>query len=258
MSDIVFKGAFGKVNGIYSHSKSLDAPAVLIVENVKDKNNCKKRLDFSILANVVFDIFTESDFSVLKFKLNEYSGVDKTEIENFNLLDMTAALDWLHNKNIECRSFWICGIDNSVSSVLQLVMRRPDLENYVIFSPDLRKNDLSFIIPCTSSGLIVRASDDLRFTEDECIALQEKLITKSDSIVKYLTLDGVERNFADSLVELKTELADYLKEKTAEDRRNFKHVTAGKRRRRKKKVLEQEEEKIIYINPIKSLDIDDI
>ena len=77
MSDIVFKGAFGKVNGIYSHSKSLDAPAVLIVENVKDKNNCKKRLDFSILANVVFDIFKESDFSVLKFKLNEYSGVDK-------------------------------------------------------------------------------------------------------------------------------------------------------------------------------------
>lgn len=257
MSDIVFKGAFGKVNGKYSHSRSLRAPAVLIVENLKEKNN-KKQVDFSTLTDIIFNIFIENDFSALKFKLNEYNSIDKTEIENINLLDMTAALDWLHNKNIECRSFWICGIDNSVPSVLQLVMRRPDLENYAIFSPDLRKTDLSFIIPCTSSGLIVRALDDLKFTEDECIALQEKLITKSDSKVKYLSLEGTDRNFRDSINELKIEFGNYLKEKTTEDRRNFKHVTAGKRRRRKKKAIEQEEEKIIYINPIKTLDIDDI
>ncbi len=257
MSDIVFKGAFGKVNGKYGHSKSLDAPAVLIVENMKEKNS-RKQVDFSGIADIVFDIFIENNFSALRFRLNEYSNVDKTEVENTNLLDMTAALDWLHNKNIECRSFWICGIDTSVAPVLQLVMRRPDLENYAIFSPDLRKCDLSFIIPCASSGLIVRATDDLKFTEDECIALQEKLITKSDSKVKYLSLEGSDRNFKGSIDELKVELNDYLKEKTAEDRRNFKHVTAGKRRRRKKKAMDQEEEKIIYINPIKSLDIDDI
>ena len=257
MSDIVFKGAFGKVNGKYSHSKSLRAPAVLIVENLKEKNN-RKQVDFNALVDVIFNIFADNDFSVLRFKLDEYNDIDKTEIENASLVDMTAALDWLHNKNIECRSFWICGVDNSVPLVLQLVMRRPDLENYVVFSPDLRKTDLSFIIPCTSSGLIIRALDDLKFTEDECIALQEKLITKSESKVKYLTLEGIDRNFMDSINELKDEFGNYLKEKTAEDRRNFKHVTAGKRRRRKKKAMEQEEEKIIYINPIKTLDIDDI
>lgn len=256
MSDIVFKGAFGKVKGRYSHSKNSNAPAVLIVENISDSN--KRSLNFSDLIDNVFNIFVKNDFSVLRFKLIGYDITDKTEVENAYLLDMTAALDWIHNKNIECRSFWICGFDNSTSPVLQLVMRRPELENYVVFSPDIKKNDLSFIIPCSSSGLIVRASEDLKFTEDECIALQEKLITKADSKVKYLTLYKAERNFVNSFDELIVELSDYLQEKTAEDRRNFKHVTAGKRRRRKKKIQEQEEEKIVYINPIKSLDIDDI
>lgn len=259
MSDIIFKGAFGKVNGKYNHSKNSDAPAALIVGNIKEKNNKKKGSDFEELANIMFDIFINNDFSVLKFNLKEYDvNNEKTEVDNFYLLDMTAALDWIHNKNIECKSFWICGVDNSVASVLQLVMRRPDLENYVILSPDLRKTDLSFIIPCSSSGLIIRATDDIKFTEDECLALQDKLMTKSESKIKYMTLSGSDRDFLTSTDELKDEFSKYLREKIIEDRKNFKHVTAGKRRRRKKKSLDQDEEKIIYVNPIKSLDIDDI
>ena len=72
MSDIIFKGAFGKVNGKYNHSRNSDAPAVLIVGNIKEKNNKKKGSDFEELANIMFDIFINNDFSVLKFDLKEY------------------------------------------------------------------------------------------------------------------------------------------------------------------------------------------
>lgn len=254
MSEIVFKSSFGKVDGIYSHSRNSNSPAVLIASNNNDKF-IKKNSSFMDITEIVFDIFVKNNFSVLKFNLVE-RDVDKTEVDNANLLDMTAALDWLHNKNIECRSFWICGIDYAALTALQLIMRRPELENYVIISPNIKKNDLSFIIPCSACGFIIRGSEDIKFTEDECIGLQEKLVTKAESKVRYTTIYKTERDFVNELEQFKSELSNYIKEKIIEDRKNLKRVTAGKRRRRKKKILDSEEEKIIYINPIKNLDIE--
>ncbi|GHU27180.1 alpha/beta hydrolase [Bacilli bacterium] len=256
MSEVVFKGTFGKIDGFYSHSRNASAPAVLVVGSNNEKPT-RKGCSFGKTVNAVFDTFVENDFSVLRFDFVE-RVIDKNEIDNANILDMTVALDWLHNKNLECRSFWICGLDYGAFVGLQLVMRRPELENYVLISPNSRKLDLSFIIPCSACGLIVRGSEDVKFTEDECLALQEKLITKAESIVKCITVYKAERDFSSELRQFRGELATYLKEKTADDRRNIKHVTAGKRRRRKKKSAYQDEEKIVYANPVKALDIKDI
>ena len=49
---------------------------------------------------------------------------------------------------------------------------------------------------------------------------------------------------------------NYIKEKIYEDYKNLRLTKANKRRRRKKRVVE--DEKISYLNPIKSLDIDNI
>jgi alpha/beta superfamily hydrolase len=256
ISKIVFKGAFGKIDGLYSHSKNSTAPAVLLVSNNNEKVIRRASL-FHEAANSVFDTFVENDFSTLKFDLVEHT-VEKNEIDHAHLMDMTAALDWLHNKNLECRNFWICGLDYSAFVTLQLVMRRPELENYIIISPSLRRNDLNFIIPCSACGFIIRGSEDLKFTEEDCLNLQEKLITKAESKVRYTTIYKAERNFADELQQLKNELTNYICQKTVEDRKNMKQITASKRRRRKKKSPYADEEKIAYVNPVKSLDIGDI
>ncbi|MDR1425459.1 MAG: hypothetical protein LBI70_00475 [Rickettsiales bacterium] len=255
MSEIVFKGAQGKVDGFYRHSRNSSAPSVLLVSGGSDKT-VKKNNSLSKTLGTVFDTFVKNDFSALKFDFVDHK-VDRGELDNSNLLDMTAALDWLHSKNIECRNFWVCGIDYGAFMALQLVMRRPELENYVLISPNMKKSDMSFIIPCSASGFIIRGSEDIKFNEEECLALQEKLLTKAESKIKCTTVYNAERDFAGRLEQLGGELSDYLEEKTTYDRRNLRQVTAGKRRRKKRSSY-SDDERPIYIDPIKTLGIRDV
>ncbi|MBR2141350.1 MAG: hypothetical protein IJ853_03240 [Rickettsiales bacterium] len=259
MLEITFKSSIGKLNALYHHSKNVNAPVAIVVGSSSMDSRTKSNL-FSETTDAIAETFIENDFSTLKFSFRELtiSGKKDTEKEADNLLDLTTALDWLHSKNIESKSFWVCGLDTGVIATLQLVMRRPEIENYILVSPNIRKDDLDFIVPCSASGLLVRGSEDLRFLEEDCINLQEKLITKTESKIKYMTVYNAERDYKTELGQLKSLIGEYLKEKMEEDRKNMRSIIVNKRRRRKKKMLEADEGRIVYVNPIKPLDIDNI
>lgn len=259
---ITFKSTAGKLNALYHHSKNVNAPVAIVVDSACVDTETDKS-SFEEATNAIVDTFIENGFSTLKFNFRKEKEVEKTikkdtDAETNNILDLTAALDWLHSKNIESKSYWICGIDSGALSALQLVMRRPEVENYILVSPNLKKNDLGFMVPCVASGLLVRASEDLRFLEEDCINLQEKLITKTESKIGYTTIYKADRGYIGELEQLKDEIDNYIKTKLREDYQNYKSVSINKRRRRKKRIHDADEEKIIYVNPIKSLDIDDI
>lgn len=259
---ITFKSTVGKLNAQYHHSKNVNAPVAIVVDSTCTDTDTGKN-SFDEATNAIVDTFIENGFSTLKFNFRKENETEKnnkkdTDTETNNVLDLTAALDWLHSKNIESKSYWICGVDTGALSALQLVMRRPEIENYILVSPNLKKNDLGFMVPCVASGLLVRASEDLRFLEEDCVNLQEKLITKTESKILYTTIYKADRNYITELEQLKSEIDSHIKNKLKEDYQNFKSVSINKRRRRKKRIHDADEEKIIYVNPIKSLDIDDI
>lgn len=259
MTEITFKSSLGKLNGMYSHNINLNAPVAIIVNSNAINVEAKKKM-YNEVAGAMFGAFVQNNFSVLKFDFRQIKS-DKKDFDEdtINLLDLTAALDWLHNKNIESKSYWVCGIDVGAYVALQLVMRRPEIENYILLSPTIKRNDLSFIVPCAASGLLVRASEDLRFLEEDCLALQEKLITKTESKIRCMTIRKAERNFDTELEQLKSGISNYIKNKMIEDYHNLKFITANKRRRRKKRIHgDEDDEKMNYINPIKKLDIDNI
>lgn len=259
---ITFKSTVGKLNALYHHSKNVNAPVAIVVDSHSIDTETNKS-SFDDATNTIVDTFIENGFSTLKFNFRKENEIEKnskkdTDTEINNVLDLTAALDWLHSKNIESKSYWICGIDTGALPALQLVMRRPEIENYILVSPNLKKNDLGFMVPCVASGFLVRASEDLRFLEEDCVNLQEKLITKTESKISYTTIYKVDKNYITELDQLKNEIDNYIKNKLKEDYQNYKSVSINKRRRRKKRIHDTDEEKIVYINPIKSLDIDDI
>ena len=258
MLKLNLKTSIGKVNCVYFHSKSMNAPVAIVI-NSDVVDSTTKKLKYEPAIDTVVDVFIENGFSVLKFNLKDEKISKKdVEEESINLLNLTAVTDWLHTKNLESKSFWVCGIDNSAIAALELVMRRPEIENYILMSPNIKKNDLGFVVPCIASGMLVRASEDLRFVEEDCLNLQEKLTTKTETKIKYMTIYGAERDFGDELEQLKNSLKEYIKEKVEEDDKNSRTVSINKRRRRKKKNIDGEDEKIIYVNPIKPLDIDNI
>lgn len=256
MTDITIKTSLGKLNCRYRHNPGMDAPVAIVVGSNSIDFEAKKKM-YADATQTLFDAFVENGFSTLEFNFRQVKS-DKKDLDEdtINLLDLTAVLDWLHTKNIESKSFWVCGIDVGAYAALHLVMRRPEVENYILLSPVIKRNDLGFVVPCIASGLLVRGSEDLRFLEEDCINLQEKLSTKTETSIKYLTIYRAERNFLPEIDQLKTEISGYIKNKKSEDYKNMKLIKSSKRRRRKKRITD--DDKINNVNPIKNLDIDNI
>jgi alpha/beta superfamily hydrolase len=252
--EVIVKTSVGKLDLIYHHSRIAVAPAVIVANSDGEEENKYKRA-----VDSIFQTFVENNFSTLKFSFRKNKNISREyDVDSVNLLDLIGALEWLHNKNIECRSFWFAGIDIGAFYGLQLVMRRPEIDNYMLFSPNIRKNDLSFLVPCLSNGALVRASNDLKFVEEDCINLQERLMTKTESKIKYMTIYNSERNFDSELEQLRAQVSEYIKERQEDGGKTLTDNVSAKKRKRKKKNQPLGEEKIIYVNPVKDLGFDNI
>jgi alpha/beta superfamily hydrolase len=252
--EVIVKTSVGKLDLRYHHSKSVLAPAVIVVDSdADDEGKYRKATD------TIYQAFVDSNFSALKFSFRRNKNISRElNPDDVNLLDLIGALEWLHNKNIECRSFWLTGIDVGAFYGLQLVMRRPEIDNYMLFSPNIRKNEMNFLVPCSSCGVLVRASEDLKFLEEDCIALQDRLMTKTESKIDHFTIYDAERNFDTELEQLKTKTMSYIRERLMDVKSSFYESINIKKRKRKRKNSIREEEKITSINPVKDLGFNNI
>lgn len=254
-----------KIDGIYYHNNNVDSQVVLILHG--DKDNYNKNSDY---LDMIFDSFIERDFSVLmiNFSKNERNNIKQTKTELLKddcelekeTEEATVALNWIHEKNFESKDYWICSIGKGVIPTLQLVMRRPEINNYILIDPIMKKDDLNFIVPCLAFGMIMRSESNIDFTDERMNEVQEKLMTKTESKVESETIYDNDKNIQATILETKTVLNKYIDRKQFEFFENNKtKIKDKKRRRRKKTKVENDSDiKIEYINPIQPLDLDDI
>lgn len=230
------------------------APTVIVANS--DVNEEEK---YQGATDAIYESFVENNFSTLKFNFRKNKNISKElDDDSVNLLDLIGALEWLHNKNIECKSFWFVGLDIGAFYGLQLVMRRPEIDNYMLFSPHIKKDELNFLVPCPSHGVLVRASEDLRFLDEDCINLREKLMTKTESKIKYFTVHNAERDFYGEFKQLKNKVSEYIKERIGDDNGASYESAGAIRKKRKRKIQPLDDEKVVYVNPVKNLGFEDI
>lgn len=254
MTDFIFKGSAGRIEGSYHQNENPEAPVALILHgNSQEGENMNKR----IIQNL-FDVFVKNKFSVLKIN---FRGVGRSEGKfdkgKGELLDAIAALDWLHQKNMEAKSFWAAGFSFGAWTALQLVMRRPEIEDYVLISPPAKKRDFNFIVPCSATGLVLYGDEDEKIPEENINDLLEKLTTKAESKIEYGNIDGADHHFSYHQDELIKATDKYVKKRLLDMMGRVRKVRRDRRRRRKKKKKDTQEEKIVYLDPIKPLKLDD-
>lgn len=264
-TNVFIRNGNEKIEGYYYHNADADSQVVLIFHG--DKDNYTKNSEF---LNMVFNSFAKMGFSTLMIN---FSKKEKKKERVFrpdlardtdcepekNTEEATIALNWVHEKNFEFRDYWICSLGAGVLPTLQLVMRRPEINNYILIDPILYKDDLNFIVPCLSYGMIMRTESNIDFTEEDMSEIQEKLITKTESRVETETIFDNDKDIKASVLEAQSVLDKYIKRKQDEFFENNKSkIRDKKRRRRKKKRLEESENRTEYINPIQPLDLDNI
>ena len=106
MSEVLFNGPEGKLQGFYKHVENTKNIAIILhprecYENSMDNN----------IVSTLFDTFYSNSFSTLKFN---FRGVQKSQGAlddgTGELSDAASALDWLQTQNPDVNHCWISGI----------------------------------------------------------------------------------------------------------------------------------------------------
>ena len=168
------------------------------------------------IVKLMYNIFLENGFSVIKIN---FRGVGKSDgvFDNGQgeLSDAAAALDWIERENMDYSQCWVSGFSFGALICMQLIMRRPEVNNFIAVSPQPNVYDFSFLAPCPTSGQVVYSEND-ELVNRESINLS-LIHIKSQKGVEVIFSKIKEANhfFKDKEKDLRIEIEKYIKEKTA-------------------------------------------
>ena len=186
MPEIIFNGPEGRLEGRYVHSKTENAPIVLLLHPHPQGGGT---MNNKVVYNL-FNSFTQLGFSALRFN---FRGVGRSQGRFDNgigeLADAAAALDWVQSHNADAAGCWIAGFSFGAWIGMQLLMRRPEIEGFI---------------------LIVHGDADELVPLDSVKTLGTKLSSQRDITVKHVTVNGANHFFQDKLEEMTTTVSEYV------------------------------------------------
>ncbi len=254
MPEVIINGPAGRIEGRYHKNPNPKSPVALVLHpHPLYGGTMNNKVTYSL-----HKAFVNNGFSVLRIN---FRGVGKSQGKFDNgigeLLDVTAVLNWLHDQNMEATEYWIAGFSFGAWIALQTVMRRPELENYILVAPPVSKYDFNFIVPCSSTGLIVQGEKDEITKEQDSARLSEKLSARNGAIISYQMISSADHFFTKHLTEFEEVIDKHIKHRLILDSTKIRKVKRDRRRRRKKKnTAETKPERNYFpVKPLSSFDI---
>ena len=207
MPEVMINGPIGRLEGRYHHHPDPTAPiAVVLHPHPQHGGTMNNRVTYTI-----FQAFSSLGFSVLRFNfrgVGRSQGVyDRGEGE---LADATAALDWLQTYHPNASSAWVGGFSFGSWIGMQLLMRRPDLDGFVVAAPPATMYDFSFLAPCPCSGLILQGDRDELVSEPVVAKLSEKLAKQRGLTMDYRVVPGADHYFQNFATVVHDHIVDHV------------------------------------------------
>lgn len=207
MPEIFFNGPVGRIEGIYTQSENPKAPlALLLHPHPLYGGTMNNKALYNIHKSLI-----NIGFTVLRIN---FRGVGRSQGKFDNgvgeLTDAARALDWLQLHNQFNRVNVIIGFSFGAWIGMQLIMRRPEISNFVAISPPVNKFDFSFLSPCPVSGLIVHGSYDSIVPEEAMLELLNKLSKQKNIKITHKTIAGADHFFRNKIPEVTDAVTEYL------------------------------------------------
>ena len=208
MSEVIFNGPEGRLEGRYQPANNEDAPLALILHPHPQMPNgtMNNRVTYAL-----FQTFSALGFSVLRFN---FRGVGRSQGKyddgQGELGDAAAALDWLQTMNHNAKTCWVAGYSFGAWIGMQLLMRRPEISGFISVAPPANSKDFSFLAPCPASGLIIHGGEDSSVPEASVAALADKLSGQRNVHIRYTMFPHAGHEFDNHLKELSLTVHDYV------------------------------------------------
>ena len=129
--------------------------------------------------------------------------------------DAASALDWIERENLDYSQCWVCGFSFGALICMQLIMRRPEVNNFIAISPQPNVYDFSFLAPCPTSGQIVYSESDELVTKESMDELYKRIKSQKGIEVNFSKIKNANHFFKNKESELESEIQKYIKDKTA-------------------------------------------
>jgi len=97
---------------------------------------------------------------------------------------------------------------------MQLLMRRPEINRFIIISPQPNVYDFSFLSPCPSSGLVIYGKKDELVPLEYITELDKRLIAQKSIKVEFQSIANANHFFTKSENLLIKSLDSYIKKET--------------------------------------------
>jgi uncharacterized protein len=208
MPEIFFNGPAGRLEGMYAESTNPKAPIALVLHPHPMYGGT---MNNKVVYNVYKTLF-DNDFTVLRLN---FRGVGRSMGEYDEgigeMTDAATALDWLQVHYPMSQVNLIAGFSFGAWIAMQLIMRRPEITNFLAVSPPVDKYDFSFLSPCPIPGLIVQGDKDSVVSEESVHELAQRLSKQKNINVDYRMIGGADHFFRDKIDLLNSEIDDYLK-----------------------------------------------
>lgn len=245
MTDVIFKGPISKLRGDYYHDNNpLSPTVVLLYPESKDGTQPK-------IVSELIRVMRKDNFSVFVFNFKRIEPISTTDLDKreLELFEVIAVLNWLNEKNQDRQNTWLLSLFSTVPTGLQLVMRRPEIHEYILISPPAKMKDFSYIVPCSSNGIILHESN----IETSAVEIIDKMIIKNESCISNVVFDDANFEAGKNIGPMIDFFDNYIKRRVIEDIGKNKKIKRDRRRRKKKK-SGHEEPRNAHINPVRALD----
>ena len=213
MPEVTINGPAGRLEGRYTHNKSPNAPIALVLHpHPQHGGTMNNRVVYTL-----FQSFVAAGFSTLRIN---FRGVGRSQGKydrgEGEMNDAASAVDWLQTYNPQASAIWIAGFSFGAWIGMQLLMRRPEFDGFVVVSPPANLYDFTFLAPCPSSGLILQGDKDDLVSEPAVAKLAEKIAKQRGLAIDYRVVPGANHFFADQQDILAEHITGYLKKAMAE------------------------------------------
>lgn len=209
MPEVFFNGPAGRIEGQYVRSPDPKAPVALVLHPHPLYGGT---MNNKVVYNVYKTLF-QNGFTVLRIN---FRGVGRSMGEYDEgigeMTDAATALDWLQVNHQLSNVNLIAGFSFGAWIAMQLIMRRPEITNFIAVSPPVNTYDFSFLSPCPIPGLIVQGDKDSVVSEDAVHELVQRLSKQKNIKVDYRMIAGADHFFRDTINVLNQEVTDYLKQ----------------------------------------------
>ena len=210
--EIFIPGPAGRLEAKYYKNPKFGSPVAIVLHPHPQYGGT---MNNKIVVDI-FQTFVDNDFSVCRVN---FRGVGKSDGEFDNgqgeLADAAAALDWLERENFDNSQCWISGFSFGSLIAMQLLMRRPEINRFVVVSPQPNVYDFSFLSPCPTSGTMIYGKKDELVPIEHINDLNKRLSEQKGIKVEFEAVQDANHFFSKSDLALIKSLNKYIKKETA-------------------------------------------